>query len=162
VQGSIALRTITGGVRLLVGLVQAGELNFGPISVCVICIICSNMFAMAFMIENELRRSFQCEPDGGTPGDGFTLAVLAAFVGFFAMFFIVALINMGLMWIDVYVKSKSMQKVSSGNSLIDKYKLALRYFAIFFAVAFTGLYVVSSSIAVALTFPVILAFMCTW
>jgi cytochrome b subunit of formate dehydrogenase len=50
------------------------------------------------------------------------------------------------------MKSKSMQKVSKENSLVEKYKKALRIYAVVFAIVFLLLYVTFFNLAVAWTF----------
>ena len=52
----------------------------------------------------------------------------------------------------MHVKSKTMQKMSSENSLVEVYKKALRGFAIFFATMFFVLFVINASYAVYWTF----------
>jgi len=51
----------------------------------------------------------------------------------------------------VHMKSKSMQKVSKENSLVEKYKKALRIYAIVFAIVFLLLFITAFNLAVAWT-----------
>ena len=54
------------------------------------------------------------------------------------------------------MKSKTMQKASGSNSLLQVYKKALRIFAAVFAFGFIAAYLVSTSLAVIWTFMVVL------
>jgi hypothetical protein len=149
----LAIPTTFQSSRALYRVHKAGKLDWGAPTTCMAFIVVSAINGLVYLFEEWIRKQLVCAQsidDGGT--DTTLWYILSATSSLFAMFVVLAVAQILLMWIDVYVKSKTMQKVASGNSLLDIYKKALRRGALFFAVVYTGLFSVSSSWAVMWTF----------
>ena len=68
------------------------------------------------------------------------------------MFITLSVITILVMWIDVHIKSKSMQKMTKDNSLAETYKKALLISAGVFAIVFFVLLTIDTSLALMWTF----------
>ena len=159
----IALPTIVGSLNVLRKVHRAGNFTMSPTIVCLICVVISSTFGLAFAYDNTVRRVAVCSQGGDDGGTDPNLDIfLSAFPSMFAMFLVVALIYLALMWIDVHIKSMSMQKMSADNSMIEVYKKALKVFAVFFAVVFMTLYLILTSFAVMWTFVICFVLLVAW
>jgi len=155
----VCLPTLFGTARLLWHLYCINEFK-GAIIVATTCIFCSTVFGIAFTADTEIRKTFTCTSDGGTDENVHLIA--ASFVSAFALFFVLAFLNIVMMWIDVYVKSKTMQKMASNSSLLDKYKRVIRGWCVAFVVIFIPLYIISTSAAVGFAQVQIFTFILVW
>ena len=155
----VGLPTIFGSARLLFHLHVAKQFQ-GAIVAATISILFSSTFAIAFTFDTEIRKTFNCDSEGGTDENVHLIA--ASFVSFFAMFFVVAFLQIVLMWIDVYVKSKTMQKMAANSSILDKYKKVIRGWCVAFVVIFIPAYIISTSAAVGFAQLQVFMFICVW
>ena len=175
----ITIPTIAKAAVALYKVKKAGKLNWGASTICLLYTMISAFFGTAYIADEwvyKMNTCAQSENDGGTPSSLYY--VLKTFTPLLAMFFVLSVVQILLMWcvlscgslfpvemlmtfmclcacdnrIDVHVKSKTMQKMSSENSLVEVYKKALRGFAIFFATMFFVLFVINASYAVYWTF----------
>jgi hypothetical protein len=147
----IVLPTIIRQAVALCKLHKAGKLNWSspPVN-CLLFNMLSGIFGWCHVIDTWVRKPITCaqtEEDGGTDLVHHYIA-FSMFLSIFAMFIILAKIQILLMWIDVYSKSKSMEKAQTGNSLLEVYKRALRAYAAIFVVVIFGLYTIDTSLAV--------------
>ena len=134
-------------IRALWKLHKAGKFEWSPSVTCLVIITISSAYGMAYNFEHWVRKFFNCAVDGGSNE---VVDIIISFgTSMFGVCFILSVIQVLLMWIDVHIKSKSMQKVGAGNSLVGVYKKALRISSIVFTVVFVAAYSVSSAIAVA-------------
>ena len=157
IAGLMAVPIIVGGIHALWKLKQAGKLGSGPVTKCFFCTTLSASFGWAYMLENSVRKSFQCSHSDNASGH-----ITGPFASIFAMFYILGIVNIALMWIDVWVKSKTMQKVEAGNSLVNKYKMYLRVFSIGFGVLGVLTYSIEVTLFIALTFLVGIGLLIIW
>ena len=156
----IGLPNMIVASKVLWTLKKKEKLNTGAASVCTVCVIMGNFFALGYLLDNQFRKSLTCDVNGGTPE--WSSQFLGGFASFFALCYILSIINLALMWIDVHVKSKTMQKASASNSLLESYKKFLRGFSVFFGVAGIASYSVSTSYFILLTFLVGIAILIVW
>ena len=146
----IGLITFLRLARLLVLMIRAGKLSRGATSQCLVYCTFGELFGMIYWFDITLRRPLTCA-DGIDNGWWYFSGIVCSAA--FAMFAILACITIALMWIDVYVKSKAMQKVTTKDSLVEKMKLFLQGFSVFFVVVFCLLYVgAGGATALAFTF----------
>ena len=134
---------------LLWKVIRAGKLTLGPTSLSLIYTTTGNFCGVGYWAEFMLRRPLSCS--GGSSAVSYYLGTVVP-SGVYAMVTILAVITIALMWIDVYVASKAMQKITSKNSLAQKLKKSLQAFAVFFAVVYILLYLNSNSAALAFCF----------
>ena len=150
----IVLPTIIRQAIALYKLHKAGRLKRSATVNCLVYNMLSGIFGWCYIIDTWMRKPSTCAPaekDGGTDL-AYDYIVFSLFTSLFAMFIVLAVIQILLMWIDVYSKSKSMQKAQTGNSLIEVYRKVLRIYAALFVFVFFGLYLVDTSLAVLWTF----------
>jgi hypothetical protein len=149
----LAIPTTVRCVRALYKVHKAGRLDWAAPTTCIAFTAVASIFGFVYLFEEWIRKPLVCAQSIDDGGTNVTLwYILSASSSLLAMFTVLAVTQILLMWIDVYVKSKTMQKVASGNSLLDVYKKALRRGALFFAVVFTVLFSRSASWAVMWTF----------
>ena len=144
----LALPTIFRCARALWKVHKAGKFDWSPPQTCLVFLATSSTCGMAYNYDGWVRKFFACS-DGS---DDVMEFIISLCTSLFGVFFVLAAIQILLMWIDVHVKSKSMQKVAAGNSLVEVYKKALRISSVIFAVVFVACYSVSTSLAVAWSF----------
>lgn len=91
---------LIGAVRVLLTLHKKAKLNTGPASVCAACVVISAFFRLVVVYDHFGRKNVACDSEGGSaPWNATALGTGAMF---FALFYIVAILNLMLMWIDVY------------------------------------------------------------
>ena len=146
----IALPTLIGSITVLWKLHKFNKFDGAAPCKAVVCSFFCALFGLQYTFDYWVRRMNQCDPAGGT---GLIADIITGgMTTCFAMFTVLGIIQILLMWIDVYIKSKTMQKVSQENSLIEVYKKVLRRGAIGFASVFLVLFMLSTTLAVAWTF----------
>ena len=148
---ALALPTLFHCVKSLIKLNMAGKLEWGPPTSCMLFTALSSAFGCFNQVHDFILYPLECDQDytwGGRP----YRTLLRLCNSFFAMFITLSVITILVMWIDVHIKSKSMQKMTKDNSLAETYKKALLISAGVFAIVFFVLLTIDTSLALMWTF----------
>jgi len=148
---ALALPTIFHSLNALIKLKKAGKLVWGPPTSCLLFTTLASSFGLFNHFNEFILLPYGCWQEytwGGRP----YRTLLQMCNSAFAMFIVLAIITILLMWIDVHMKSKSMQKMTKDNSLAETYKKKLNISAGVFAIVFFALIGFNLSLALLWTF----------
>ena len=153
----LACPVIFGGSRALWKLNKAGKFGAGPVTWCIVFIVTGTTFGFLFLLENSFRKSLDCGHTGLMQAH-----LTSTFTTIFAMFYILSVVQLVLIWLDVWVKSITMQKSDGSNSLVSKYRKILKAFSICFGVVSVAAYAVAIIYFIMLTFLVGIGMLVVW
>ena len=120
ISGLLIFPTLFKAVYVVYKMHKAGKFDTGATSQGLVYVILACLFSLPMPLFMWIRRMWACSSSGGT-NDG-VMVFTSLSTSFMGMSWINAIINVALLWIDVHLSSKKMQKMNADDSMVHKSK----------------------------------------